>query len=136
MLICDTGPLLAAISRDDQDHRRCAELLTAADVVVVPILVVTELTHFLSKRFGVDEERGFLGAIVRGEVEVEPVRPSDWERIDELVGLYADLRLGTVDASVIAVCERLDETKLATLDRRHFSVVQPRHVSHLTLLPE
>lgn len=32
-----------------------------------------------------------------------------------------------VDAAVIAVCERLGETKVATLDRRHFSVVRPRH---------
>ncbi len=37
--------------------------------------------------------------------------------------------------SVIATCERLGQTELATLDRRHFSIVRPRHCAALTLLP-
>jgi hypothetical protein len=45
------------------------------------------------------------------------------------------LPLGSVDASVIAVAERLAIQEVATLDRRHFSVVRPLHVAALTLLP-
>jgi uncharacterized protein len=56
-------------------------------------------------------------------------------RIAELVAEYRDLPLGTVDASVIAAAERLDVTEVATLDRRHFSVVRPRHEVALQLLP-
>jgi predicted nucleic acid-binding protein len=48
---------------------------------------------------------------------------------------YADLALGVVDASVVALLERLDEGKLATLDHRHFGVVRPKHVGALQLLP-
>jgi uncharacterized protein len=48
---------------------------------------------------------------------------------------YADLDPGFVDASVIATCETLGETKVATLDRRHFTAVRPRHCDALTLLP-
>jgi hypothetical protein len=44
--------------------------------------------------------------------------------------------IGFVDAAVLAVVERLDEPKLATLDHRHFGVVRPRHVDTLRLLPE
>lgn len=40
-----------------------------------------------------------------------------------------------VDASIVAVAERLDVRKIATLDRRHFSVVRPRHVDALELIP-
>ena len=54
----------------------------------------------------------------------------------ELVEQYADLPLGTTDASVIAIAERLDLNEIATLDRRHFTVVRPRHVDAFTLLPE
>ena len=54
----------------------------------------------------------------------------------ELVGTYADLPLGAVDASVVAVAERLGATTLATLDRRHFTVVRPRHTTAFALLPE
>jgi uncharacterized protein len=54
----------------------------------------------------------------------------------ELVETYASLRLGGVDASVIAVAERLNVATIATLNRRDFTVVRPRHVQALTLLPE
>ncbi|WP_211265622.1 PIN domain-containing protein [Actinacidiphila oryziradicis] len=53
----------------------------------------------------------------------------------ELVLQYADFPLGGVDASVIAVAERFRVDRVATLDRRHFSVVKPSHVPALTLLP-
>jgi predicted nucleic acid-binding protein len=53
----------------------------------------------------------------------------------ELIETYADLRLGTVDASVIATAERLGTTTIATLDRRHFTVVRPSHVDAFQLVP-
>ena len=57
-------------------------------------------------------------------------------RAGELVDRYRDLPLGLVDATVVAASEMLEEPKLATLDQRHFGVVQPRHVTALTLLPK
>lgn len=53
----------------------------------------------------------------------------------QLVKTYADLPLGAVDASVITVAERLGISRVATLDRRHFTVVRPKHVPALELLP-
>jgi hypothetical protein len=50
-------------------------------------------------------------------------------------GSYEGLPLGTTDASVVALAERLGLTDVATLDRRHFTVVRPRHLDALTLLP-
>jgi len=70
-----------------------------------------------------------------GDLIVEPLTSTDWERIAGLVGTYADLGLGGVDASLVAVAERLGLHELATLDRRDFSVVRPNHVEALTLLP-
>lgn len=46
---------------------------------------------------------------------------------------YADADIGFVDAAVLSVVERLNEPKLATLDRRHFSMLCPRHVDALEL---
>jgi predicted nucleic acid-binding protein len=56
-------------------------------------------------------------------------------RSEDLLNMYESLPLGTTDASVVAVTERLGLTDVATLDRRHFTVVRPRHVDALTLLP-
>jgi hypothetical protein len=36
---------------------------------------------------------------------------------------------------VVALAERLDEPKVATLDQRHFRTVRPTHVTALELLP-
>jgi predicted nucleic acid-binding protein len=52
----------------------------------------------------------------------------------ELIETYADLRLGTVDASVIATAERVGSTVIATLDRRHFTIVRPRHTDAFELV--
>jgi uncharacterized protein len=65
----------------------------------------------------------------------EPVQPGDWPRIAELVSTYRDLSLGTVDASVVVAAVRLGIAELATLDRRHFTVVRPSHIPAFELLP-
>jgi predicted nucleic acid-binding protein len=51
------------------------------------------------------------------------------------VASYRVLPLGTVDASVVTAAERLGVQEIATVDRRHFSVVRPSHGAAFTLLP-
>lgn len=92
------------------------------------------MAYLLATRLGVDAEVRFLGDLASGNLIPEPVAPSDWLRIAELVTRYRDLPLGAVDASVVAAAERLSITEIATLDRRHFTVVQSTH-RPLTLLP-
>ena len=136
MLVVDAGPLVAAAARRDRNHERCVALLSqASPPLLVPALVVTEVAYFLADRIGGHAERAFARSLREGELLVEPVEPADWTRIDELLGEYGDLPLGIVDASIVAACERLGATTLATLDRRHFSVVRPRHCEALALVP-
>ena len=137
MLIVDAGPLVAAAATRDRNHARCVELLANAEgPLVVPMLVITEVAYFLADRIGHTAERAFAESLRAGELIAEPVEPHDWARVGELLEQYDDLGLGIVDASVVAACERLGQTELATLDRRHFSVVRPRHCAALSLLPE
>ena len=103
--------------------------------LVVPILVVAEVTYVLATRLGVEPEVRFLGDLASGAFAIDTVPAGDWLRIAELAATYHDLPLGTVDASVIAAGERLDVGEVATFDRRHFGVVRPRHVEAFTLLP-
>ena len=135
-LVCDTGPLLAALDRDDPDHDRCASLLDgSSEDLVVPTLVLSELDYWCTKVGLHDAWLGFLEDIDAGAWRLEHPLPLDVRRIREIQEGYRDLRLGVVDASVVALLERLSEPKVATLDRRHFSVVRPRHVESLTILP-
>jgi uncharacterized protein len=103
--------------------------------VLVPILVVTEVAYLLGSRAGVETEVRFLGDLAAGELVPEHIAPADWLRIAELVAAYRDLPLGTVDASIVAASERLETGTIATLDRRHFSVVRPAHVRAFDLVP-
>jgi len=136
MLVVDAGPIVTAAATRDRHQAACVSLLASAPrPLVVPALVVTEVAYFLSDRIGDVAEQAFARSLARDELLVEPVEPRDWLRIEELLDEYADLPLGIVDASVIAACERLGATELATLDRRHFSVVRPRHCPALELLP-
>lgn len=136
MLIVDAGPLYAAAARRDKHHERSVELLSgSARPLLVPALVLTEVSYLLSDRVGPHAELAFARAIERAELVVEPVLDSDWPRITELMEQYLDLPLGMVDASVIALAERRGVEVIATLDQRHFSTVRPRHVPAFTLVP-
>lgn len=97
--------------------------------------MITEVVYLVGTRLGARAEIRFLGDLAAGEFVIEPAAASDWLRIAELVGQYRDLPLGAVDASVVATAERLGIDQIATLDRRHFSVVRPRHVANFNLLP-
>lgn len=103
--------------------------------LVVPTLVVSEAAYLIASRVGTSAEARFLGDLAAGDFHVEPVHPADRERVAELVVRHRDLRLGTTDASVVAAAERLGVTTVATLDRRHFGAVRPRHVDVFTLVP-
>jgi predicted nucleic acid-binding protein len=98
--------------------------------------VITEVAYFIGSRLGSAPEVQFLADLAAGTFIAESVLPFDWPRIAELVWRYRDLPLGTVDASVVATAERLGIVEVATLDRRHFSVIRPTHVAAFDLLPE
>jgi predicted nucleic acid-binding protein len=135
-LVIDTGPLLAALDAADPDHKRCATLLRdAAEDLVVPILVLAELDYWCHARLGARAWISFLEDVLAGAYRIEACTSADLERCRELQSQYEDQSLGVVDASVLALAERLRERRLATLDHRHFSILRPAHTDALELLP-
>lgn len=133
LAIVDSGPLYAAADTDDDDHKRSLAVLGRPDLeLVVPALVVAEVTYLVGRRLGADAESRFLAGLAA--VDVEAPRAGDWSRMAELVRDYADFSLGGTDASVVALAERLDTDVVITLDHRHFAAVRPRH-RPLQLLP-
>lgn len=128
--------MYAYIDADDRHHAASLELLEDhPGPLLVPILVVTEVAYLVATRLGAGPEVRFLGDLAAGTLTPEPVLAGDWLRMAELTARYRDLPLGTVDASVVTAAERLEITEIATLDRRHFSLVRPNHVDAFRLLP-
>jgi hypothetical protein len=137
VIICDTGPLVAVLNADDDHHDACRLLLEREPgPLVVPAPVLTEVCYLTGSRLGATAEASFLDALAADELHLEPTTADDVTRMAELVRRYHDFPLGAVDASVIAVAERLGVSRIATLDRRHFTVIRPRGLGTLRLLPD
>jgi len=96
--------------------------------------VLVEVDYWIHRRL----HPGILVALLddAGAYRVEDLRLEDYRRVREICDQYADADVGFVDAAVLAIIERLGEPKLATLDRRRFGLLRPRHVRALQLLPE
>jgi len=139
VILCDTGPLVAAALTDDNHHHACVDLFTglhlAGRALLVPATVVAEVGYLLAREAGAAVEAMFLTALADNDFQPVDLTAADYRRAAELVRTYHDLPLGTTDAPVIALAERLGVTDVATLDRRKIPVVRPRHTGARSLLP-
>jgi hypothetical protein len=96
-------------------------------------LVVAETAFLVGRALGGRSEALLLADLAGSDITVDHIPLDEWARIGELVARYADLPLGTVDATVVAAAERRGVTAIATTDRRHFSVVRPAHADAFQL---
>lgn len=136
MILVDTGPIVALINDRDDHHQECRQLLERLDgPLLLPATVATEACMLLERRRGSRAEQLFLQDIRAGNFTLIESLSADLDRVAELVRQYSTLPLGVVDASVIALAERLNITTIATLDKQDFGVVRPAHAPALTLLP-
>jgi len=135
-LILDTGPLYASLDRSDADHGTCRALIEAAnEPLVIPAPVLVEVDYWISRRLHPGVLVALLADIEAGAYLVADLTLVDYARIRELCDRYTDADIGFVDAAVLSIVERFGEPKLATLDRRHFSLLRPRHRDSIELLP-
>lgn len=133
-MIVDTSILVAAADRKDVAHAGARAVLERPDEKIVCEPVVAETDYFLLRRFGVDVELAFLEAVDSAFV-VEPSTRGDRDRARELCVQYRDAQIGFTDALIIAIAERLGERVIATLDRRPFAMVRPKHVEAFEVIP-
>jgi len=136
VILVDTGPLYAAADKDDDWHLRTVRFLeNSRDDFLVPITVLPEATYLLAANLGAEAERKLLQSIVNGEMSVEELTIQDLRRTLELLRRYEDAEIGFVDATVVAIAERLKIRRILTTDRRDFSLIRPRHCKEFELLP-
>jgi len=123
-ILCDTGALLDYLVATAPDHRAFREAIDRSRTRYVPGLVLAEVDYFLRK------EREAMGALIRdvsrGAFTYAAPTMAILERAMDVDRQYADLGLGLVDASVVALAEELGVYRLATRDVRHFSAVRLR----------
>jgi predicted nucleic acid-binding protein len=123
-LLCDTGALLDYLVATAPDHRAFRDAIDGARTRYIPGLVLAEVDYFLRK------DRRAMGALIRdlsrGAFTYAPPSSSTLDRAMEIDRQYGDLRLGLVDASIVALAEEVFVHRLVTRDVRHFSSVRLR----------
>lgn len=133
-LLVDTGFLYALADRSDAWHARAVAFLAERpQTLLAPISVVPEVTYLLRERIGAHAELSFVRSLAHNEVGVEELKRADWLRIEAILG--EGPHLGFVDASVMAIAERLKVREIATTDRRHFATFKPAHAQVFRLVP-
>ena len=135
-VVADTGPLYALADADDEFH---STVKTWAgknkEAVIVPGSVVVEVCYLVLEHLGPAAEIAFLQSLANREMLLEQPTAKDLERSTQILKQYRDSQFGMVDATVMAMAERLNVQTVLTLDHRHFSIYRPQHVNLFTLVP-
>ena len=136
MLLVDTNVWLAAADSRSRQHGACLGLISEhRSGLASTAAVIAETGWLLLDRGGSIAQQRFIGSILTGDIDVIDLSATDWTRVHELVSVYADISLDVIDASTIAVAERLNQTTIATLDERDFRIVRPAHTDSFELVP-
>ncbi len=133
--LLDTSVLLAALTENDLQHARCAAALEQEDDLILPDVVLPELTYLLIRDAGYQPVIRFLEALGQGEMPLAAPTAADLTRAADILEKYADSRVDFVDSVIVAMAERLNVTRILTLDHRHFSLFRPKHCPNFELVP-
>ena len=117
--ICDTGPLLAYLNRNDPYHQWAVSLMKqvrAPMLVCEPVL--TEVVYFL-REDGLALDPVFQ-LLERGAIQPAFDFVAHWPRVRTLMSRYRQMDLA--DAAVVVMTEQHARCRVLTIDRKDFSV--------------
>ena len=134
-ILVDSSFLYAAYDESDKFYDIAAKELDIDQILLIPEVVLVEVTYLLKKRVGIPVTLDFLDTISETELPFINLDRGDILRSRDIMATYADNRFDFVDCCVMALAERLNVTKIYTFDRRDFRVFRPTHCDYLELLP-
>lgn len=125
MIVADTGAILALLDRGDRHHRALREIYSERPADwILPWAILPEVDYLIGSELGARAQEAFLEDLAEGAFTVEYGRHADVERADAIARKHRALKLGLVDAVVMATAERLRADAIATVDLRHFAAVK------------
>jgi predicted nucleic acid-binding protein len=125
VIVADTSAIIALIDAREDYHEQIAELYErTANEWVLPAATLPEIDYLIAKRLGEPVQIAFVRDLAEARYSVEWGEARDLVRARELLERYRSLRMGLVDALVIALAERLRARAIVTLDVRHLGAVK------------
>jgi predicted nucleic acid-binding protein len=136
-LLLDSGFLYATVDKGDTNHQRVQTvLLTLSPTdLILPTIVLVEVSYLLQKRHGHRAVRQFVKRIADSPILFEALTQTDLKRVYELLNIYADAKLDFVDVAITALAERLNIRQILTVDERDFRLIKPAHCAYFEILP-
>ncbi len=133
-MLTDAGPLIALIDADEPDHERCR---AALETIRLPLLTTwpafTEAMYLLARTGGTRGQDALWRLTLRGDLQIVSPSAPTIQRTAALMEKYADRPMDLADASLVALAEERDLTRIFTLDadfhiyrikgRRRFEVI-------------
>ncbi len=133
-VLLDAGPLIAYLDGRDQWH---AEAVGAWPRLVGRFVtteaVVVEATHIIARRRG--DHAIVLEYLLRAEVPVLAAHMPLHAACVHLMRRYADTPMDYADATLVALAERLDLTRVFTTDRKGFGTYRGARGVPLEMIP-
>jgi len=135
LIVLDTSFLLALLWDGDRGHRQAAGFYSETrDPFTTTPLVLAEVDYMLHSRATPAASHAFNDEIRAGSLGVEWWRGLEAEAAT-IADRHADIGLGLTDASLVALAGRLETTRIATFDERHFRAAEPLSGGRFQLLP-
>jgi predicted nucleic acid-binding protein len=125
MIVADTGAIVALVDRSDRHHRVLRTLYEADPTAwLLPWAILPEVDYLIGAHVSARAQDAFLADLADGVFAVSWGDEGDVGEARRLQAQYPKLRMGLVDAVVIATAERVRAEAIATLDLRHFAAVR------------
>lgn len=137
MVVVDTSALVAALRPQDTNHAGAVHTLRtlAGERILLPWSALDETMMLIARRAGLDVQRRFWDAVLRGGYEIVPLDADVLRAARVIDETYHDSALGFFDSMLLATCERVRCARVFTFDRRHFPLYRPSFAAGLELLP-
>lgn len=134
--LLDSGFLYASLDNSDRHHESVkAATKRIRGNIILPIPAITETAYFLLQNQGVEALARFLESLSVTKFQLENPTAEDYKRAAKIIRKYDDANIDFVDAVIAAIAERLNITKILTVDRRHFGMFKPNHCEAFKIFP-
>jgi len=135
-VLLGSGFLFASLNSSEAEHQSTIRVLeNIREPIVLPVPAITEVAYLLARDINNEAAADFIASLAASELIVETPHEEDYSRSAEILRRYADAKVDFVDALMVAIAERLNITRILTLDRRDFQMIRPKHCSSFELFP-
>ena len=135
-ILTDISFIYALYNTKDALHQQAIDFaLHQTEETRVPDVILPEISYLFLRDFGYTGVQTFLAHFSQLDIKWVPLAKSDLIRVNEIATKYARAEFDVVDCCIMAQAERLNITRVATFDRRDFSIFHPSHCDYLELLP-